>query len=102
MSNSIDSVVDGTLHRMSERRVAEAGKDAVGKADTQGTEQATDSLDLTGRAKELQTLQQDLAKTPEFDVARVSELKDAIANGQYEISAERIATKLLAVEAKLP
>ena len=47
-------------------------------------------------------LPQELAKTPEFDAARVSELKEAITNGQYEVNAERIAEKLLAVESTLP
>ena len=102
MSNSIDSVVDGALHRMAEQRTPAAGNGAAAKAGTAHTEQATDSLDLTWRAKELQSLPRDLAKSPEFDAARVSELKATIASGAYEINAERIADKLLAVESKLP
>ena len=102
MNNSIDSVVDGALHRTSDRRTAGTANDVPGKASAAESEQTTDSLDLTGRAKELQSLQQDLAKSAEFDAARVSELKDSIANGQYQVNAERIAEKLLAVESQLP
>ncbi|MFT5446363.1 MAG: negative regulator of flagellin synthesis FlgM [Gammaproteobacteria bacterium] len=99
MTNSIDSVVDGAMHRLSTRHSTEA---AAGKADPAQSEQANDLLDLTGKAKELQTLQHDLAKSPEFDAARVSELKEAIADGRYEVNAERIADKLLDIELKLP
>mgnify|MGYP002634934230 CR=1 FL=1 len=102
MSNSIDSVVDGALHRTSTRGALTAGHNRAGKADAAAAEGASDLLNLTGRAKELQAIEHDLAKSPEFNAARVSELKDAIASGQYEINAERIADRLLAVEAKLP
>lgn len=99
MTNSIDSVVDGALHRLSTRHPTDP---SAGKADARQSGQANDLLDLTGQAKELQTLQQDLAKSPEFDAARVSELKEAIADGRYEVNAERIADKLLDIELMLP
>ncbi|MFT5172608.1 MAG: negative regulator of flagellin synthesis FlgM [Gammaproteobacteria bacterium] len=102
MSNSVDSVVDGALHRTSTRSAATAGHNGASKADAAAPEAATDLLNLTGRAKKMQALEHDLAKSPEFDAARVSELKDAIASGQYEINAERIADRLLTMEAKLP
>lgn len=102
MSNSINPFVDGGLHRMAERRPADVGEDAGAKTTTAEAKNAADLLNLTGRAQELQSLQQELAKSPEFDSAKVSELKSVIANGQYEINAERIAEKLLAVESKLP
>ena len=101
MNNSIDSVGDGALHRLSTRHSTEADATA-GKANSAQSEQANDLLDLTGQAKELQTLQHDLAKSPEFDAARVSELKEAIADGRYEVNAERIADRLLDIESKLP
>ncbi len=50
----------------------------------------------------LRTLHQNMAMSPEFDAARVGELKQAIASGLYAVNAVRIAEKLLAVEAKLP
>ena len=100
MTNSIDSVVDGALHRIATKRPTD---DAVaGQADSAQSRHANDLLDLTGKAKELQSLQQDLAKSPEFDAARVSELRQAIADGRYEVNAERIADKLLDIESKLP
>lgn len=102
MSNSINSFGNGGPHRLAERNPAQVRDSASEKNSSEKTARATDSLDLTGRAKELQTLPQELAKTPEFDAARVSELKEAITNGQYEVNAERIAEKLLAVESTLP
>jgi negative regulator of flagellin synthesis FlgM len=99
MNNSIDSVVDGALHRLSTRHSADA---AASKADSAQSGQENDLLDLTGKARELQSLQHDLAQSPEIDAARVSELKEEINNGRYEINAERIADKLLDIELKLP
>jgi negative regulator of flagellin synthesis FlgM len=80
----------------------EPGNNSAGKADATQTDQAGNLLSLTARAKELRTLQQNLVMSPEFDAARVGELKQAIASGLYAVNAVRIAEKLLAVEAKLP
>jgi negative regulator of flagellin synthesis FlgM len=101
MSNSIDSVVDSAIHRLSNRSNPERGNANSGKMDTAPADRASDLIDFTGRAKELQTLQQDLANSPEFDAARVNELKEAIASGEYKVNAESITDKLLAIELKL-
>lgn len=101
MTNSIDSAVDGAIHRIGERRGPQRQAEHAPAARS-APRQSSDLLDLTGRARELRALQQDLAKSPEFDTARVGALKDAVASGRYEVNAERIAHKLLELEDKLP
>lgn len=101
MTSSIDSAVDGAIHRIGDRH-ATPRKSTDTPAAPSTPCQPDDLLDLTGRTRELCALQQDLAKSPEFDAARVSALKDAVSSGRYEVNAERIADKLLAMEARLP
>ena len=102
MNNSSDSAADGKLHCKSKRHMSEPGNNSADKADAAQTGQEGNLLNLTARAKELRTLHQDMAMSPEFDAGRVGELKQAIASGLYAVNAVRIAEKLLAVEAKLP
>ena len=101
MTSSIDSAVDGAIHRIGERHATpRKSNDAPAARNT--PREPGDLLDLTGRARELRALQQDLAKSPEFDAGRVDALKDAVSSGRYEVNSQRIAEKLLAMEAKLP
>ena len=102
MSNVIDSMVDGAIRRMPEHRSRESDNDVNQTNNKASEERSADLLNLTGRAKELQSLQQDMAKSPEFNEARVNELKQAIASGEYQVDTQRIADKLLEVESKLP
>ncbi len=102
MTNSIDPVVDGAFHRVADRRADGAGDGRSGSAAASGGEQSADKLDLTGRAQALRALEKELSKTPEFDASRVQEMKDALAGGRFEVNAERIAEKLLAMESQLP
>jgi negative regulator of flagellin synthesis FlgM len=102
MSNSIDSVVDGSIHRLAEHRANDSSEKARPGTESPDHEKTADLVDLTGRAKELQALGRDLARSGEFDAAKVESLRQAIAEGSYEVNAERIAEKLLAVDKQLP
>ena len=101
MTHSIDSAVDGAIHRLAERRTDGPAR-KPDAAPAQGPDRSADLLDLTGRAREMRALEQDLAKSPEFDAGRVEELRQAIASGRYQVDAGRVADKLLAMEGKLP
>jgi negative regulator of flagellin synthesis FlgM len=54
------------------------------------------SVQLSGLAGRLATLQTELSATPEFDSARVEAVKQAIRDGQLRVNPEAIADKLLA------
>ncbi len=102
MNNSIDSLVDGAIPRLNDRRADSPGRSAGNPRAAQDAGPSSDLLDLTGQAQTLKALEQDLAKTPEFDAAKVAELREAIASGSYKVDSQRIAEKLLDLEGKLP
>lgn len=61
-----------------------------------------DSLRLTGEAAGLQALERSLGTAPPgIDVARVNEVRAAIADGSYRIDAHKIADRMLAFEEAL-
>jgi negative regulator of flagellin synthesis FlgM len=54
------------------------------------------SVQLSGLAARLATLQSEFTASPEFDAARVESIKQAIRDGQLRVNPEAIADKLLA------
>jgi len=102
MSNSIDSYVDGALHRLTQPRSDASPAHPGARAAAEPPRDSGDLLDLTGRARTLKALEQDLAGVPEVDAARVRELKQAVDAGHYRMDAERVAEKLLALDRELP
>lgn len=69
-------------------------------ADTQNTSApAADSqVKLSNQAQQLQAIEERLRELPEVDTARVEKIKQAIADGSYQIDSTRIADKLIALE----
>lgn len=60
-----------------------------------------DTVSLTETASSLSTLIEALAQVPVVDSARVEALKAALADGTFQVDAERIAGKLLRMEKDL-
>lgn len=69
-------------------------------ADTQSTSApATESqVKLSDQAQQLQAIEERLRDLPEVDSARVEQIKQAIADGSYQVDSNRIADKLIALE----
>ena len=67
-----------------------------------GSGNATDSVQITDTASYLVTAEQTLTDVPVINPGRVAETSDALANGTYKISPERIANNLLQFERLLP
>ncbi len=102
MTNSIDSIVDGGIQRLAERRGENVSRQPE-SPDSQGkAERSADLLALTDKAQSLKELESEVARAPGFDSARVAELKQAIASGEYQVDAQSIAGKLLDIESRLP
>ncbi len=57
-----------------------------------------DTLTLTDSGRTLARLAEAVAATPETDGLRVHSLKAAIANGTYQVDANRVANRLLAAD----
>jgi negative regulator of flagellin synthesis FlgM len=54
------------------------------------------SLNISQLSTRLQTLESRLADGESFDASRVSEIRQAIRDGSFEVNAEAVADKLLA------
>ncbi len=61
----------------------------------------SDQLSLTSSAQLLKELGDVVAATPEVDMSRVEAIKQAIADGSYNVDAGRIADQLLKLEDQL-
>ncbi|MGV6816586.1 MAG: flagellar biosynthesis anti-sigma factor FlgM [Thiotrichales bacterium] len=63
--------------------------------------EASSNVVLTDAAQKLQQAEKQLKSAPEIDEARVSEIKDALDSGNYQIDPEKIASRLADLEDQL-
>ena len=61
---------------------------------------AGESVQLSKDARQLQSVSQRLADMPSVNSDKVAQLKQAIADGSYQIDNERVASKILSLEAQ--
>ncbi|MGM7282308.1 flagellar biosynthesis anti-sigma factor FlgM [Pseudomonas guariconensis] len=59
-----------------------------------------ETVHLSQEAQQLQKISDKLRDQPEVNSARVAQLKQAIADGSYQVDAGRVASKLLDFEAQ--
>ncbi len=83
-------------------RAATATVTTPAPAGPRGSGSATDSVQITDTASYLATAEQTLTDVPVINSGRVAETSDALANGTYKISPQRIANQLLQFERLLP
>jgi len=62
---------------------------------------ATDTVNLTGTASQLRSLEQQLANQPIVDAQRVESIKREIANGSYEVNSQQVADKMIQIESAI-
>ena len=58
----------------------------------------SDAVEFSATAKQLSSLQDNLASLDAVDMGKVDEIRQAISNGSYKIDAQKIAESLLALE----
>jgi len=68
------------------------------KANSNGS---SDTVSITSEANRIRELQSSLADVPDIDLQKVESIKQEIANGNYPIDHERIASNLLDLEKSL-
>ena len=59
-----------------------------------------ESVRLSAEAQHLQQITDQLREQPEVDAARVERLRQAIADGSYQVDSQRLAGNLLAFESQ--
>jgi negative regulator of flagellin synthesis FlgM len=62
---------------------------------------STDTVALTDTARLMQRVENMLANVPPTDRARVDAVRQALANGAYEIDPERVAARIVRLEREL-
>ena len=67
-----------------------------------GAASPPDSVEITDTASRLVTAEQGLAEVPVINPGRVAQVRGALDSGNYRVSAERIANKLLQYDRLLP
>lgn len=96
MSNTIESssgikpMLPGAGERVGLARPAAATAPA-----SAGGSRGDDTVQITGDAMQLQSLEKAIGGEPAFDSQRVEALRAAIAEGRYQADPERIASKML-------
>jgi negative regulator of flagellin synthesis FlgM len=63
-----------------------------------GRPSTVDTVSLTNTSAQLRSLENTLAELPVVDTQRVESIKQAIADGSYEINAQSVADKLINLE----
>lgn len=58
----------------------------------------SDAVTISSQGREMQALQRRLAELPEVRTERVAALREAIERGEYRVSAEAIAERILQQE----
>lgn len=91
--------LSGPSQRNSDVGVSRGSRSAdTGKTEAPAT---ADTVSLSEDSIRLRALTEQLADTPVVDSERVEQLRQAIADGSYQPDSERIADRMLSMEAQL-
>ena len=72
--------------------------DAAAAPSSPSTAQTGDQVTLTSSARSLQKLSDAIAQTPVVNSAKVSSIKQALANGTYQVDSAKVADKIIQFE----
>lgn len=61
----------------------------------------TDNVQISPEAQQLQQVTEQIRQLPDADQGRIAKLKQAIADGSYQINSSRIAARMTAFESSL-
>ena len=86
-----DPTVTGHL---AARRAERAAQESA-KADTERTRQASDSVEISDRSRELARARQAVDDAPEVRADKVADIKKRIEDGTYSVSPQMLARKLM-------
>lgn len=83
------------------QKTAEAGVRAADPGNLRKTAATADTVRITTASQRLADLENTVMRSPDVRAERVAQLKQAVADGSYRPSAERIADRLISQELTL-
>jgi negative regulator of flagellin synthesis FlgM len=94
--------IDGRPAQVAPERGVKRVKDSTDAAPSAAKgASANEGVRITDSARQLAALEQAIRALPDVDDAKVSEIRNAIESGTYEVSPDRIADKLMRWEKEL-
>jgi len=79
----------------------DGGKSGATPESTSTASSTADSVNLTGEARQMQSLEARIASAPVVDTQRVQAVRTAVENGTFTVNPERIADKMISLEQAL-
>lgn len=99
-SNTASSGRTGNAQASRNEAVSSSAPGMAQVAEEHGNGKAGESVQLSREAQQLQQASDKLKDLPTVDKERVAKLKQAIADGSYQVDAQRVASKLLNFESQ--
>ena len=101
MAIEINNITPTKAQRSNDDTKLNQSSDQPAAQQEMGKSSATDTVSLSDNAVQLGKVELTVAAAPVIDAQRVEQLKQAIANGSYEVDAKEIADKLMQFESML-
>ena len=79
----------------------ERSRAAASEGGGENRNEQVDTVELSAEVQALQNVEARIRDLPEVDEARVESIRNAIAEGRFEVDADRIAARLLSLERAL-
>lgn len=89
------NTVNNNVNNATKGRVDNNPSAAKGAGEAKAAATTRPEVSLSSQAQRLSQLESNIQSAPAVDSQRVAEIKLALANGTYEINAERIASRML-------
>lgn len=88
--------IDNSVKGVGTSRLQESkAKKSPASAERKDSSSVDDNVDLTSTASQLQMLESTLANTGVMDMEKVESVRQAIAEGRFQVDAEAVAERLL-------
>jgi negative regulator of flagellin synthesis FlgM len=107
MSTKIDSTpglppkLSASMDKLAPAKLAQSAYSGAASDAAAGSSRGADTVQITGDAMKLQSLEKSLSGSSSFDAKRVAEVRAAIADGRYRVNPDRIASRMIDSDAQL-